>query len=490
MTGVRPLDRAAVAGPDLPIRILQFGTGNFLRAFTDQMVQRANDAGATASGISLVRTTTGPSRVADELRRQDGVYHVLLEGVRDGRLVREFTLVTAVQEVLSPEEDFAAYRTRCLSPDLRIIVSNTTEAGIVWLDDEDLSARPARSFPGRVAALLHDRFEHFAGAESAGLHVICCELIEDNAATLRALVLRHAARAGWDERFARWVRSACHFHDSLVDRIVPGYPEGEADDIRRELGFADGCLVKGEYYGLWAIGGDASVRELLPLDRAGLPVTFVEDIAPLRVRKVRVLNGLHTALAAVGLARGLRTVFEAAADPVVAPYLDLLLVREILPSLPGSPAENSAFAAATLERFANPALEHRLADIALNALSKWQARALPVVLDSWTAGRDAPCTTFGLAAILALYAGRAGVSFEPRDDARLVALVRDAFASDEAHVAVRRIVTGAGFLPPDDPRATRLAEEVAAQGEAIERLGVAGALAALGGPAAPAAASS
>jgi tagaturonate reductase len=481
-----PLDATTVPKPDLPVTILQFGGGKFLRAFVDQMVQQANDAGAMHDGVAIVHPTDNPNRPTSILREQDGLYHVVLEGVRDGRPVREVTRVECVQEIVRAHDEFERYRGLYLSPDLKVIVSNTTEAGIVWVRGDDLGARPPSSFPAKVAALLHDRYEHFGGDPAAGLAIVCCELIEDNATTLRRFVLRHAADAGLGEGFASWVRTACTFHDSLVDRIVPGFPRSSIGAIQAELGFADRDVVVGELYAQWVIGGDPVIRDLLPLDRAGLPVQFMADVSPYRTTKVRILNGQHTALAPLGLLLGCESVRETVERQDVGAFLSRLLRTEILPSVPGDRHEVEAFAAKISERFTNPYLHHHLSDITLNALSKWQARNLPVVLDAWDAGRDTPLTVLGLAATLVLWSGRAGVpGFEPRDEPAVLAAARDGFADDDLAGWVRGVLDAAGILPDDGARLGRLAAETASHAEAILRDGAHTALLDLLAPPAP-----
>jgi tagaturonate reductase len=452
------------------VRVLQFGAGNFLRAFADWAIQRANDAGVTDAGVAVVKATPRPDTVTRALGRQDGLFHVLLEGVRDGAPVRETTLVDCVQEVVAAHDDFERYRELYLSPDLRVVVSNTTEAGLVWAED-DLAARPPASFPAKVAALLHDRWLRFGGDPAAGLVLLPCELVEANGATLRELVLRHAAAAGLDPAFAAWVDEACSFHDTLVDRIVPGVAPGDRARVQAELGHHDEAVVAGEYYLRWAIAErDGRVAAALPLHRAVPGVELVEDVRPVRETKVRVLNGAHTALSAVGLPAGATTVGEACADPLLGRYVRRLLADEVVPTVPGGRPAAEAFAVATLERFTNPWLHHRLADIALHAPAKWRARNLPVWADRVRAGGDAPLTAFSLAALLAAGGGAAP------DGPALTAAVADVVAD---------AALGADL-------GARLAREVAGAAGAIRARGVRGALAALlddagaePGPAAP-----
>ncbi|MGP7961253.1 tagaturonate reductase [Sanguibacter sp. A247] len=465
------LSASAVGRTSRPVTVLQFGGGNFLRAFVDQMIHAANEAGVMNAGVAVVHATPGPDRALELLEEQDGLYHVLLEGVRAGEPVREFTRIDVIERIVRAHEQFAEYRELYLSRDLKVIVSNTTEAGIAWVEDDDLAAQPPASFPAKVAALLHDRYLTFEGAPDAGVRIVCCELIEDNATTLREYVLRHARAAEWGAEFEQWVLTANSFHDTLVDRIVPGFPRDEIGEIQAELGFADDVVVKGEYFGVWAIGGDPVVREVLPLDRAGQPVKFMDDIRPFRAKKVKILNGLHTAMAAVGLQLGCETVREAFERPDVRAYLDALLEDEILPSIAEPREELRTFAATIVERFGNPYLHHRLADIALNSVSKWGARNLPVLLSAFKDGRDAPRTGFAAAALLTLYV-RGPEGFEPRDDADVIAAVRDAFDPADVPAWVRTSVAAAGYVMDCDGCRDRLVDEVAAHAARILDVGV------------------
>lgn len=454
----QPLNNTTVARTPRPITVLQFGSGNFLRGFADWMIQQSNDAGLTDHGVAIAYATNRPRR-HDPLAEQDGLYHVVLEGVRDGRAVRRVDLIDVVQAVVDPWADYAEYRRIALSPELKLVISNTTEAGIAWSDD-DLSVRPAASFPGQVAQLLHERYEAFDGADEAGLSILCCELIEANGTTLQGYVRRHAANAGWGEDFLAWLERANRFYDTLVDRIVSGFPADEAPALQAETGFDDRALVKGELFSLWVVGGDPRIQELLPLAGLDLGVTYVTtgEVAAFRDKKVRVLNGCHTAMALAGLQLGHVTVDQAFADPDVRRYLDQLLEREVLPTIAGDPDELRAFAASILERFANPSLHHKLADIGLNSVAKWQARNLGVVRDRWTQGETSPLSELALASLLVLYSGRSeAAGFEPRDDDAFVAATRTGFDASDLSGWVARCLA---LLPLEDQVRTRLVDEV------------------------------
>ncbi|GAB3699221.1 tagaturonate reductase [Mariniluteicoccus flavus] len=463
----RPLDRTTHTVPARPITILQFGSGNFLRGFADWMVQQSNDAGLTDHGIAIAYATHRADRPAEPLVDQDGLFQVCLEGIRDGRAHRRVDLVDAVQTVIDPYADPEAYQEVALSPDLRVVISNTTEAGIVYVED-DLERRPAPSFPAKIAQLLHDRFDSFGGDPAAGLSIVCCELIEDNGTTLRRMVHQHAARAGWGSDFTTWLDEHNEFCDMLVDRIVSGFPADEADAIAAETGWDDRALVKGELFSLWVIGGGPRLAGLLPLDRLDLGVRFVDraEVGPFRDKKVRVLNGCHTAMALLGLQLGHETVDQPFGDLDLRAWLQTMIDTEVLPTIDGDAAELREFAAAILERFDNPSLHHRLADISLNSAAKWRSRNLPVVLDRWAAGEGAPLSVTSLAALLVLYArGAANPDFVARDDAEVLVVLREGFAPDDVRGWVSRCLEVLGL--DGLPEASRLRDEVT---EAVEAL--------------------
>lgn len=471
-TALPRLDATTAPAEPLPLRIVQFGGGNFLRAFVDQMVQRANEAGVTHHGIAIVKATPSRLPAFNTLARQDGRFHVLLRGVRDGTPTEEATLVTAVQQVLHCYDDYERYATLALEPDLRIVVSNTTEAGIVYLAGDDLTATPPASFPAKVTAFLHARWRHFEGDPTKGLLFLPCELIEDNGTTLREYVLRLAADARLEPEFLTWVQESCRFHDTLVDRIVPGFPADEIDQIQKGLGLSDGAVVVGEAYGLWAIGGDTLIAEELPLDRAGMPVRFLPDVRPYREEKVRTLNGAHTAMSALGIPLGCATVLDADRDPDLSVAVRTMLDREVLPTLDGDPAALRAFAASTLERFANPYIQHHLQDIGLNALSKWHARNLPSVRDTWRRGEESPIAVLALAALLLRYIGgdETRGAFV-RDDENLVSAVREAAAANRDGW-VPKVLARLGWAEELGPQETAaLAQRLAAAVAALRASG-------------------
>ncbi len=433
-------ERAARAS--LPERIVQFGEGNFLRGFAGWMVHRMNARGLFSGRIVVVQPlATGNAAL---LNAQDGLYTVLVRG-REGGQVRELReLVQSVSRCVDPYADFEAFLGVARLPHLRFVISNTTEAGIRTDAEDRLDARPARSFPGKLTQLLYARFSHFEGSAEAGLVVLPCELIERNGAALCRAVLDTARAWQLPGAFLSWLSEACAFHDTLVDRIVPGYPRLEAPKLWQELGHEDPLLVAAEAFHFWAIQAPADLEQALPLRRAGVNAVFAEDIEPYRERKVRILNGAHTLAAMLGYLAGHDTVGQCMADPLLRRFLRESIDEEILPTLRLPERERTEFARVVLERFENPFVRHELLSISLNSVSKYRARVLGTLLDRVRQTDRLPeRLTLGLAALLAFYRGegddagalvgdRNGERYAIRDEPAVLEFFRDAWRSAEA----------------------------------------------------------
>jgi len=393
-----------------PLRVLQFGEGNFLRGFVDWMYDRAQAAGVFDGRIDVVQPIA--EGTADRLAAQDGRYFVVSQGLKDGKPVRSFRQIACLGNFIRSEDQWPDVLRCARDRNLRIVVSNTTEAGIVAVD-EPMSVSPdaPRSFPGKIARLLFERFQTFDGSPDRGLIILPCELIENNATRLREIVLNIAESWRLPDRFTDWVNHCCRFCNTLVDRIVPGHPEDPTDEPMRSLCADDPMLVTCEPYHLWAIEGPKSLsNELAPARLAaskknpeGLNIVFTSDLTPYRTRKVRLLNGGHTSSVLLGALAGLETVGELVADPQLGPMLRATMLEEIAPTLPES-VEPVRFAESVLQRFANPFIAHRLLSISLNSVSKWRVRVLPTLKDSLAAtGKLPPRLTLSLAALLAFY---------------------------------------------------------------------------------------
>ncbi len=407
-------------------RVLQFGEGNFLRAFVDWMIQRLNDSGKwSGSAVMVQPIARGLAAMVNENR---GLYTVVLRGLENGSVVEEATVVDSVSRCIDPYADFASYMACADNPELRFVVSNTTEAGIAYQAGDRIDDAPPASFPAKLTAFLHRRWQTFGGDPAKGLVMIPCELIDRNGDKLKETVLRWADEWGCEESFVAWLAESCAFLNSLVDRIVTGYPGEEAEAIWTKLGYRDDLLDTAEPFQLWVIEGDKKYAAELPLHEAGCSVLWTDDMTPYRTRKVRILNGAHTSSALAAFLAGFDTVREMVEAPVGKAYLERALYGEIMPVLTLPKEEVEAFAAAVLERFANPFIKHRLLDITLNSVSKFKARVLPSLLESAAAAGKAPrVLSFGLGALMAFYRGteiengallgdRGGIPYHIKDD--------------------------------------------------------------------------
>ena len=397
----------------LPERVLQFGTGAFLRGFADAYVDEANAAGRLGGRVVMVGST-GSGRAAT-LEAQDGLYTLCVRGLRDGTPVDETHLVTSVSRAVPASDDWDAVLAVARDPALRLVVSNTTEVGIVDDPEDGRDLDPPRSFPAKLAAALAARAEAL-GYDGGGLVVLPCELIEGNGDRLRQLVVAHGERWGLDPRFFDWLDREVTFCNTLVDRIVPGTPD-DPDDLLDRLGYRDALLTVAEPYRLWAIEGDDALAERLPL--SGLDgVIVTEDLRPYRERKVRVLNGGHTATVSAALLCGLETVAEAVSDPDVGRFVRRLVLDEIVPSLDVDPEMAEAYAREVLDRFANPFVRHALLDITFQQTAKLGVRVVPSVVGyAEVTGEAPPLLAFGVAAFLAATRPGALPDDRPADDA-------------------------------------------------------------------------
>ncbi|MBP3382814.1 MAG: tagaturonate reductase [Tidjanibacter sp.] len=472
---LKALNKQNVEKPVLPIKILQFGEGNFLRAFVDWQIDKANEAGIMNHGVAIVQPID--KGMAGMLEQQDCLYHVYLEGVKDKKPVKDIRLVKCVQCAINPYEEYEAYEKIFLSPELEATVSNTTEAGIRYEEGDDLWALPPKSYPAKMTALLYKRFKHFEGDPTKGLCIICCELIENNGSTLREYVLRHAEYNKLGADFIEWVEKYCHFCDTLVDRIVPGFPRENIAEIKEELGFDDNLVVKAEFYHLWAIGGPGyeEVQRRLPLDKAGLHVIFMPTIKQFRDKKVRILNGSHTGMVPIGLQIGCETVMDAFNNADLEAFINTMVAEEVIPMIEEDQAELKEFAAGILERFYNPYIRHMLKTISLNSLSKWETRNFPTVLDNWKkAGKVAEKELFTFAALLTLYSGK--VDFTPDDTAEHVEFIQKVWNSEDVDATVKAIVENKNIWTVDFTEVAPFVEKVAGYVKVILAEGMAAAL--------------
>ena len=385
-----------------PIRVMQYGEGNFLRAFVDYMIDIANEKGLFDGDVAVVKPIVYGS--LEPFTHQDNMYTVALRGKAGGQVIRENRVVTCIQKAVDAQADYDAYMALASEESLEFIVSNTTEAGIVFDPTDDFSARPPHTYPGKLTQFLFRRFEHFHGASDRGLVILPVELIENNGIKLKECVLRLTDTWKLPASFKTWLEEGCVFCSTLVDRIVTGYPRDMAQDYWAELGYEDRLLSVCEPFALWVIESPRDISHRLPLDKAGLPVVFTRDQRPYRERKVRLLNGAHTATILGAYLAGMDIVGECMADPDIRRYMEETVYGEIAPTVPLPENEVKAFAGSVFERFENPFIRHALLSIALNSVSKWKSRILPSLLDSLNqTGKLPKCLTFSFAALLKFY---------------------------------------------------------------------------------------
>lgn len=393
-----------------PERVLQFGEGNFLRAFADYFIDVMNERAGFCSKAVLVRPVGTPpgyaSGVEDIFRQQQGLYTLYLRGCANGREVCEKRVISCVSRCLNPGTDYASVLACADNPDLRFLISNTTEAGIVYDASCRFDDAPPASFPGKLTRFLYRRFQKFGAQKGRGFILLACELIEDNGRELQKCVLQYARQWDLGEAFIRWVREENLFCSTLVDRIVTGFPHAEADRLHAENGYMDRLMIAGEVFASWIIEGPQRLKEELPFEQAHLPVRITDDCAPYRQRKVRILNGAHTCMAPGAYLAGRKHVRSCMEDPVIRAFTEKAMWKEILPTLSLPERELRDFAQSVTERFRNPFIDHALLSICLNSTSKWRVRVLPSLL-AYTAEKGSlpPCLTASFAFYIAFYRG-------------------------------------------------------------------------------------
>jgi len=388
--------------PDnLPERILQFGEGNFLRAFCDWMLTRLLGNGLYDGKIVVVQPI--PEGRVDILNEQDGLSTLILRGYRDGKAVEDVEIINSISRGLNAYTQWDEVLKCAESPLMEFIISNTTESGIVYRESDKLGDAPPASFPGKIAALLYHRYQHFAEKRGSGLVFLPCELSENNGSNLKRIVLLHAKKWNLPSDFMDWLEKDNLFLNTLVDRTVPGYPFDNAQNISDSLGYEDKLLNVAEMFHLWVIEGPEQLAARLPFDKAGLDVRWVKNLDAYRNQKVRILNGGHTSSVPAAFLAGLDTVEQMMNDPVTGVYIRDIIYKEIMTALDGG-EQTERFANSVIERFANPLIKHYLKSILLNCSSKYKARVLPSLLDYIKKeGRFPQRLCFSFAAFIDLY---------------------------------------------------------------------------------------
>lgn len=401
-------------------RVLQFGEGNFLRGFVDWMIDRLNKENGGDYGVVLVQPLE--NGLVDMINGQNGLYSLYLRGLQNGERVEETRVVDCVTRGINPFADVDAYFECAKNPDLRFIVSNTTEAGIEYKSGQNPRDFAGLTFPGRLTLLLKKRFDEGLG----GFILFPCELIDKNGDCLKECVIKYSRDWGYGDDFEKWINEENHFTNTLVDRIVTGYPRDTAKQMEEKFGYLDNVIDTAEIFHLWVIEGNKKLAEEIPFHKIGLNVLWTDDVTPYKKRKVRILNGAHTMMVLAAHLAGLETVKEAMNDELVFSFMKQGIFEEIIPTLDLPKDELEQFANDVIERFQNPFIKHYLLSITLNSVSKYKVRVLPSILQYIKdKGSEPKRLVFSLAALIAFYRTDAA-----NDDASVMEYMRTARTED------------------------------------------------------------
>ena len=385
-----------------PVKVLQFGEGNFLRAFVDYWFDISNEKAGFNGKVMLVQPI--PQGLTKMINEQQGLYTLYLRGRKDGKKVDDKRVISSVAGCLNPYDkaDYEKMMEIAVSDDLEFVASNTTEAGIVYDPACQKDDCPANSFPGKLTQVLYTRFQ----AKKPGLVILSCELIDANGAELRRCVNKYIDQWELGDEFRKYVNEDCTFCSTLVDRIVPGRIRDAAEVARLEAinGYHDNLMDVGEIFGVWDIEGPAWLEDKLPFKKAGVNCIVVPDVTPYKKRKVRILNGAHTGFVLGSYLAGKNIVRDCMQDETILGYMNKMLLDEVVPILPLDKEDCKQFAAAVQDRFNNPFVDHQLLTISLNSTSKWRARNMPSFLEYVEQNHKLPvCLTMSFAAYIAFY---------------------------------------------------------------------------------------
>lgn len=454
-----------------PIKVVQFGEGNFLRAFVDYAFQVLNNEVDFNAGIAMVQPLK--DGMVNMINDQDGLYTLFMNGIKKGEKIQDIELITNIVKAINPYTDFAAYLALAKEEELQFIVSNTTEAGIEFVDSDTPDMQPPAAFPAKLTVLLHERFKHFNGDASKGLTIIPCELIDYNSETLKKCILQYCDLWKLEDAFKTWVSDACTYHSTLVDRIVPGYPRAEIEDYNNKLDYQDNLIVAAEPFFLWAIEGDEVLKEKLPFHKTNLNVKIVDDIRPFKMIKVRILNGAHTAMVPFSLLHGNKLVMETVNGDFTGKFVNSV-ISEISDTLDMDKNEIQAYSEEVMDRFKNPFIKHALADIALNSISKFKVRVLPSLLGHYNATKKLPTAlTFSLACLIQFYKGTWNNEVLPvKDTPELVEAFKNAWQLETLDSVVSTVLGNTEFWGEDLTKINGLSEALVLALTEIEANGI------------------
>lgn len=445
----------------LPVKIVQFGGGNFMRGFTDYVIDKLNKEAGFNAGIVNVQPTAGGS--VHKLEEQDNLYTLFTRGIKKGEIIDEKQVISAIQKSINPYTNYGEFLALAKEEELEFIFSNTTETGIAYDESENNYLGPHKNFPAKLTVLLYERFKHFNGAGDKGVRIIPCELIEDNAFALKDIILKYSELWNLDPDFVQWINQNNYFHNTLVDRIVPGYPKDDAESYENQLDYEDQMMVVSETFLLWVIQDAGNMRTRIPFDQINEQILVVDDIQPYRLRKVRILNGGHTLMLAPAVLSGKETVRESIEDAFIGEFLKETIFHEVNPTLGLDESELKDFADEVFDRFRNPFIKHYQASIALYFVSKFKVRILPSLLGYVEINKKLPLNlVFSLASLIRFYQGNFGEKSLPvNDEEAIVAKFKEIWTNGDYDKVAELSLGEATFWDTDLTQVNGLKEAVA-----------------------------
>ncbi|TDX09754.1 tagaturonate reductase [Flavobacterium sp. S87F.05.LMB.W.Kidney.N] len=454
-----------------PIKVVQFGEGNFLRAFVDYAFDKLNKEVDFNAGIAIVQPLK--DGMVNMINDQDGLYTLFMNGIKKGEKIQDIELITNIVKTINPYTEFADYLALAKEEELQFIVSNTTEAGIEFIESDTPDMQPPVSFPAKLTVLLYERFKHFNGDASKGVTIIPCELIDYNSETLKKYILQYVDLWKLEDAFKTWVSDACTYHSTLVDRIVPGYPRAEIEEYNNKLDYEDNLIVAAEPFFLWAIEGGDDLKAKLPFHKTDLNVKIVDDIRPFKMIKVRILNGAHTAMVPFSLLHGNKLVMETVNGDFTGKFVNSV-ISEISETLDMDKNEITAYSEEVMDRFKNPFIKHALADIALNSVSKFKVRVLPSLLGYYKANKKLPVNlTFSLASLIRFYKGTwNGQSLPVKDGEDITTFFNGLWKSDDYEKIARLTLQNKNFWDEDLTEIPGLTKAITIALEEIDANGI------------------
>ena len=457
-----------------PERIIQFGEGNFLRAFVDWIIWNMDQKTDFNSSVVVVQPID--RGMVDMLNGQDDLYHVNLQGLAGGEAVNSLTMIDVISRALNPYTQNAEFMALADAPEIRFVISNTTEAGIAFDPSCKLDDAPASSYPGKLTQLLYRRYKTFGGDLSKGLIIFPCELIFLNGHKLKETIYQYIELWELGDDFKTWFEQACGVYATLVDRIVPGFPRKDIAAIQEKLQYSDNLVVQAEIFHLWVIEAPQEIAKEFPADKAGLNVLFVPSEAPYHERKVTLLNGPHTVLSPVAYLSGINIVRDACQHPIVGKYINKVMFEELMETLNLPKAELEQFAKDVLERFNNPFVDHQVTSIMLNSFPKFETRDLPGLKTYLERKGELPKgLVLGLAAIITYYKGgtRAdGAPIVPNDAKEIMELLTNLWATGDTQKVAEGVLAEKSIWKSDLNEIPGLTAAVKADLDSIQEKGM------------------